>query len=186
MRLYNCVFFLTFVLTQTPALSAPSFDYKPPTIGVSPKDSVEEIPSQHPEFRDWSLRLGLLGGKVTEAKSYDQLYYYGLRYSFFRETLSTWDFEITTGGSNFMHISLGRKFYFPLESVTLPFYRFAVGDLIDSSENLGSLFNIKKIQGLAAIGLDDLFLWNQHLQCEVSLAYAIIGPQLEFSLGLAF
>lgn len=93
---------------------------------------------------------------------------------------------MTLGKESFVHLVLGKKFYFPLEQVTLPYYKFAVGDLVDSTDGLGAIFNIKKIQAIAAVGLDDLFRLDQHLQFEIGVGYAIIGPQFEMSLGVAF
>jgi hypothetical protein len=186
MRLCVPILFLTLVLSVPAAYSAPVIDHRPPKIEISPKDPTEEIASTRREFNDWSLRLGFLGGALKETNQAEQLYFYGLRYSFERETLQVWEFELNTGGDNFLHLSLGKKFYFPLEDVTLPYYKLGVGALINSSDNLASVFNIKKIQGMAAVGLDDLFSWDRRLQGEIGVAYALIGPQFEMSLGIAF
>ncbi len=186
MRLYISLIFLTFVLPGHRAHSAPGFEYKPAPIEVSPKIPTEEVASFRSGFRDWSLRLGSLMGAFNETSTSGQLYFYGLRYSFQRQTLSAWELEVVTGGNNFLHITVGKKFYFPLEEVTMPYYKLSLGDLIDSSENLGSVFNIKKIQAMASIGLDDLFLWDQKIQTELGAAYALVGPQFEVSIGLAF
>lgn len=187
MRLYASTFFLTLVLSAAAAFGAPTNETQPPTIELSPKERSEPIFSSrdHTE-RNWSVRLGFLGGALKETNQSEQLYYYGLRFDFLRETLSTWVIEFDTAKNNFLHISVGKKFYFPLESVTMPYYRLSVGDLIDSTDGLGAIFNPKKIQAIAAVGLDDMFKLNQRVQGELSLAYAIVGPQFEFSLGLAF
>jgi len=186
MRLYVNFLFLTLVLSGTAAISAPVIDHTPPSIEISPQDEVREIPSSRQDTHDWSLRLGFLGGALKESNQAEQLYFYGLRYSLQSETLRAWDLEITTGGNNFLHLVVAKKFYFPLETVTLPYYKFGIGDLVDSSENLASIFNFKKIQAMASVGLDDLFSWNQRLQGEIGVAYALVGPQFEASLGFAF
>lgn len=187
MRLYASTFFLTLVLNATAAFAAPVNDTQLPPIELSPKERSEPIyASVDKTERNWSVRFGFLGGALKETNQSEQLYFYGLRYDFMRETLSTWEFEFITAKNNFLHLSIGKKFYFPLEDVTLPYYRFSVGDLIDSTDGLGAILNPKKIQAVAAVGLDDLFSLNKRVQGEISLAYAIIGPQLEISLGLAF
>ncbi len=186
MRLSISLIFLTFVLIGQIARSAPAFEYRPAPVKVSLNEPTDDVLPFRNVSYDWALRLGTLSGAFSETSSTDQLYYYGLRYSFYRQSLSSWELEISTGGNNFLHITAGKKFYFPLEEVTLPYYKISVGDLVDSSENLASVFNIKKIQAIAAVGLDDLFLWNQRLQGELAIGYALVGPQYEVSIGFAF
>ncbi|MBC7370753.1 MAG: hypothetical protein H7326_04260 [Bdellovibrionaceae bacterium] len=177
---------MTLVLSAPAAWTAPVVDHSPAPIEMSPKEPASEIPSDRKESRDWSLRTGFLGGALNEVDKAEQLYFYGVRYTLLRETLRAWDLEITTARKNFLHLKVAKKFYFTLETVTLPYYKFGAGDLVDSSENLASIFNFKKIQATAAIGLDDLFSWDQRLQGEIAVSYAIIGPQFEMSLGFAF
>lgn len=187
MRLYASTLFLTLVLSAVAALAAPVNETQPPTIELSPKERSEPIyTSTDRTERNWSLRLGFLGGALTETNQAEQMNYYGLRFDIFRETLSTWEFELDRGKGNFLHLSVGKKFYFPLEPVTVPYYRLAVGDLIDSTDGLGAVFNPKKIQAIAAVGLDDMFKLDKRVQGELSVAYAIVGPQFEFSIGIAF
>lgn len=186
MRLCLKFLFLTLVLSAPAAWSAPVIDHSPTPIDINPKDANELIELSREDSRDFSLRLGFLGGALNEVNHSQQLYFYGLRYSILRETLRAWDLEIATGGNHFLHLKVARKFYFPLESVTLPYYKIGIGDLVDSSENLVSIFNFKKVQALAAVGLNDLFSWNRYLQGEIAIGYAVVGAQLEFSLGFAF
>jgi hypothetical protein len=186
MRLSILILFLTLVVSGLAANAAPIVDHEPTRIEMSPKDKSEPIYSSEKVERNWSLRLGYLAGAMKETNQSEQLYFYGLRYDFLKESLSTWQIEVRGGKDNFIHIIVGKKFYFPLEQVTLPYYRFGIGDLVDSTEGLGSVFNLKKIQALAAIGLDDLFKWNQRLQGELGVSYALIGPQFELSVGLTF
>lgn len=186
MRLYASIFFLTLVLSGLAAYSAPVIETQPPSIELSPKENSDPIFSSERTERNWSVRAGFIGGALKETNQSAQLYYYGLRYDFLREPLNTWEIEIATAKDNFIHLVVGKKFYFPLEDVTMPYYKFAVGDLIDSTDGLGSIFNIKKIQAMALVGLDDLFKLDQRLQGEVGVSYALIGPQFEMSLGFAF
>lgn len=187
MRLYASILFLTLVVSGLAASAAPVMDDQPAPIEISPKEKTEPIfsTSENTE-RNWSIRLGFLGGALKETNQAEQLYFYGLRYDFLSEPLNTWALEITTAKDNFIHIVVGKKFYFPLEEVTKPYYKLSVGDLVDSTDGLGSILNIKKFQAMAAVGLDDLFSWDQHLQGEVGVSYALIGPQFEMSLGFAF
>lgn len=187
MRLYASTLFLTLVLNASAAFPAPVMDNQPGPIQISPKDQNEPIFStvENTE-RNWSVRLGFLGGAFKETNQAEQLYFYGLRYDFLKEPLNTWSFELTTGKDNFLNLVVGKKFYFPLEEVTKPYYKFSVGDLVASTDGLGSIFNIKKLQAMAAVGLDDLFSWDQRLPGEIGVNYALIGPQFEVSLGFAF
>jgi len=187
MRLYASTFFLTLVLSGLAAFSAPVIDEQRPTIEISPKANIDPIyRSVDRTERNWSIRMGFLGGALKETNQAEQLYFYGIRYDFLREPLETWTFEITTAKDNFLHFVVGKKFYFPLEEVTLPYYKLSVGDLVDSTDGIGSIFNIKKIQAMTAVGMDDMFSWNRHLQGEIGVSYALIGPQFEISLGIAF
>jgi hypothetical protein len=187
MRVYVLILFLTLVLTHSVSHSAPTIDHTPLPIDVSPKNATDVYSFEEKDpAKDWSLRLGFLGGTINETHQAEQIYYYGLRYDFLRDPFSACEGEVTIGKNNFVHIVIGKKMYFTLEEVTLPYYKLALGDLIDSMEGLGSIFNIKKIQAIAAVGLDDLFKWNRHLQGEIGIGYAVIGPQLEISLGIAF
>ncbi len=187
MRLCASIFFLTFVLNGLAARAAPVLESQPPpSIELSPKEKSDPIFRSDRTERNWSVRAGFLGGALKETNQSAQLYFYGLRYDFLREPLNTWEIEITTAKDNFLHLVVGKKFYFPLESVTMPYYKLAVGDLIDSTDGLGSILNLKKIQAMALVGLDDLFILDQRLQGEIGVSYAVIGPQFEISLGFAF
>jgi len=187
MRLYASTLFLTLVLNTLAASAAPVKNTQPSAIEISPRQNSEPVfASIDKTERNWSIRFGFLGGALKETHQAEQVYYYGLRYDFLREPLSAWEFEGITGKDNFLRLALGKKFYFPLEEVTRPYYRFSVGDLIDSTDGLGAVLNPKKIQAIAAVGLDDMFKLNQRLQGELSVSYALIGPQLDISLGFAF
>jgi hypothetical protein len=187
MRLYASIFFLTLVVSGLAASAAPTYSNEPAAIELSPKEKSEPIfSSSEKTERNWSVRAGFLGGALKETNQSAQLYFYGLRYDFLREPLSTWEIEATTAKDNFVHLVAGKKFYFPFEDVAMPYYKFAVGDLIDSTDGLGSIFNLKKMQAMAMVGLDDLFQWDQRLQAEIGVSYALIGPQFEMSLGFAF
>lgn len=187
MRLSASIYFLTLVLIGAAVHAAPVTDNRPSAISISPKAPGEPIYSDYEHIeRNWSLRLGFLGGALSETKKSGQVYFYGLRRDFLQTTYSSWQVEVTTAVDNFMHLVIGKKFYFPLEDVTLPYYKFSAGQLISSTEGLGAIFNLKKTQAMAAIGLEDLFQWNKHLQAEIGVSYALVGPQLEFSFGWAF
>lgn len=186
MRLYVPFLFLTLVLNGFAANSAPVINHQPIPIEMSPKHKSEPIYGTTRVEQNWSFRLGYFGGAINEASQAEQMYLYGLRYDFFKESLSTWQGEVTLGENNFIHLVLGKKFYFPLETTTMPYYKFSVGNLIDSTDGIGAIFNFKKIQAMAAVGLDDLFHWDQKLQGEIGISYALVGPQFEFSLGFAF
>lgn len=135
---------------------------------------------------NWSLRATFFGGAVSETNASEQTYVYGLRGDFNKDTAGTWQGEVDVNSQNLMLVSVARKNYFLLERVAMPYYRLGVGEIMDSSEGIGSVINLKKIQALAAVGLDDLFLFSQRLQCEAGVGFADIGPQFEFSLGIAF
>lgn len=186
MRLYVSILFLTLVVTSSISFAAPVIDHRPTPLQISPQQDTQDIIFEPASDRSWSLRLGLLNGALKETLPAEQLYFYGLRYGFLKKPLQKWEIEISTGGTHFLHLVIGKKFYFPLEDVTLPYYKFSIGDLIHSNENLGAVLNIKKIQAIAAVGLDDLFQWDRRLQGELAVSYAWVGPQLEASLGLAF
>lgn len=187
MRLWSSIFFLTFVLIGSAGHPAPLVDDRPAAPSLSPKLSGEPVFSgERLVDRNWSFRLGFLGGSLSETNKSGQVYYYGLRWDFLRRPYHSWQIELTTAEDNFIHLVLAKKIYFPLEEVTRPYYKFGIGELISSTNGLGSIFNLKKTQALAAVGLDDLFLWNRRLQAEIGLGYAIVGPQLEASLGFAF
>lgn len=186
MRLSKLILFLTLVVSGRAANAAPTYDHQPGPIEMSPRVQSEAIYSSARTERDWSLRLGFLGGTLSETNKSAQIYLVGLRYDFLKDDLSTWQIEATFGKENFVHLVVGKKWSFPFEQVTKPYYKLAIGDLIESTDGLGSIFNIKKIQALAAVGLDDLFRWDQRLQGEVGIGYALVGPQLEISLGISF
>lgn len=186
MRLYKLILFLTLVVSGHAAKAAPTFEHQPDFIEMSPKGPSEPIYSSPRTERDWSLRLGFLGGTLSETNKAAQIYLVGLRYDFLKDDISTWQMEASVGKENFVHLVLGKKWAFPLEQVTKPYYKFAIGDLVESTDGLGSVFNFKKMQAIAAVGLDDLFHWDQRLQGEISLGYALVGPQLEMSLGISF
>ena len=187
MRLSYPILFLTLVLSGLAANAAPAIDRQPNPIEMSLKNQNEPIYHSERTERNWSARLSYFGGAVSEAKQSEQLYLFGLRYDFLRETLSAWEVEVLKGNDNFLQFVVGKKFYFPLETVTLPYYRLSVGNLVDSTDGgLGSVLNFKKIQAIAAVGLDDLFQWDERLQGEVAVGLALVGPQFEMSLGLAF
>ncbi|WP_413290212.1 hypothetical protein [Bdellovibrio sp. HCB337] len=186
MRLYVPILFLTLVLSGFAANAAPVIDHQPSPIDISPKNKSEPIYGSSQIERNWSFRLGFIGGALKETNQAEQMYIYGLRYDFLKSSLSTWQGEFMIGKDNFIHLVVGKKFYFPLETQTMPYYKFAVGDLIDSTDGIGSVLNLKKIQAMAAVGIDDMFHWNQRLQGEIGVSYALVGPQLEMSLGFAF
>lgn len=186
MRLYFPILFLTLVVSGLAANAAPIIDHQPDPIKISPKFQDEPIYSSERTERNWAARVGLLSGALSEARQSEQLYIYGFRYDFMKETLNTWQIEVMTGKGNFIHFVLGKKFYFQLETVTMPYYKFSMGNFIESTEGIGSVFNLKKIQAMAALGLDDIFRWNQRLQAEFGISYALVGPQFEVSLGVPF
>lgn len=186
MRLYVPLLFLTLVVSGLAANAAPVIDHDPDPIQLSPKGKEEAIYRTENTDKNWSVRVGYLSGAVSEARQAEQMTIYGVRFDFDKESLSTWQFEVMTGKDNFLHFVLGKKFYFPLETITMPYYKFSVGNMIDSTEGIGSVFNIKKVQAMAAVGLDDIFHWNQNLQGEVGASYALVGFQFEMSLGFAF
>lgn len=186
MRLYVPILFLTLVLSGFVSRAAPKADLNPSPLTLSPNDKSDFIYSQEHTERNWSLRVGILAGAISETQKAAQVSMYGFRYDFLKTSLTSWQMEVMLGKDNFLHLVLGKKFYFPLETQTMPYYKFSLGNLIESTEGLGSIFNLKKMQAMAAVGLDDLFHWNQRLQGELAVSYALIGPQLEFSLGIAF
>jgi hypothetical protein len=186
MRLSIPILFLTLVVSGLSANAAPAIDREPSPIQMSPKDKSEPIYSLAKPELNWSLRLGLLTGVLKEPKLVEQLYFYGLRYDFRREALNTWQIEVDGAKDNFIHIVLGKKLYFPLGQDRMPYYKISVGDLINSTDGLGAVFNLKKFQAMAAIGFDDILEWNRHLEGEIGVSYALIGPQLEVSFGFGF
>lgn len=186
MRLSIPILFLTLVVNGLLANAAPAINPGPSPIEMSPKDKSEPIYSTHREELDWSFRLGALGGTLREAQQTEPLYFYGFSYKFLKETTHAWQIEVSGAKDNFLHLVVGKKFFFALLQDSLPYYKLSVGDLIDSSEGLGSVLNLKKIQAMASIGLDDMLQWNQHLQGEIGVSYALIGPQIEVSLGFGF
>lgn len=186
MRLYFLLLFLTLVVNGPSTIAAPLVESPLNPIKISPSAPFEPIYSSEKVERNWSFRIGQLGGAISENRQGEQLHIYGLRYDFLKESLSTWQFEVMKGHENFLHLVVGKKFYFPLETVTMPYYKYGVGNLIDSTVGIGSVINFKKIQGMAAVGLDDIFLLNQRLQGEIGIGFALIGPQFEISLGFAF
>ncbi|HEY8272034.1 MAG TPA: hypothetical protein VIG33_14175 [Pseudobdellovibrionaceae bacterium] len=185
MRLSIPILFLTLVVNSIAANAAPTIHHEPRPIEISPKDKSEPLYSSDPKERYWSFRLGFLGGTLSEAQPTDPLFFYGLGYKFLNGSLSTWQMEVSGAKDNFLHLVVGKKFYFSFQD-TLPYYKFSAGDLIDSGGGLGSILNLKKIQAIAAIGLDDVLKWNQYLQAEIGVSYALIGTQLEISLGFGF
>jgi hypothetical protein len=138
------------------------------------------------ESFDRSLRLGILSGSFNETHEQKILQFVAFRFDFNKTSFETWQGEIKLGSGNFVHLTVGKKFPFMLEQIGAPYYKFAAGNLLDSSEGLGSIFNFKKFQGIAAIGLDDFFLFHHRLQMELAASVAIVGAQLETSLGFAF
>lgn len=135
---------------------------------------------------DASLRIGYFSGVINETRDQKRLSFIAARFDFNKRTFETWQAELKFGSENFLHATLGKKFPFLLEQIGAPYYRFAGGAILDSSEGLGSIFNFKKLQAIAAIGLDDFFLLNNRLQMELAVGAAMLGPQFEASLGFAF
>ncbi|MGZ3748656.1 MAG: hypothetical protein ACXWRE_14620 [Pseudobdellovibrionaceae bacterium] len=186
MRLSILILFLTLVVNGLAAKAAPIKDHQPDPIEISPKDINEPIYATETAEHNWSLRAGLLEGALRDVAQTEQLFFLGLSYNFLKEPLRAWQIGVSGAKDNFLHFSVGRKFYFSTPHDTRPYYKFGVGELIDSTEGLGSVLNLKKIQALAFFGWEDLLEWNQNLQLEMGVSYALIGPQLEVSLGFGF
>lgn len=186
MRLCFPILFLTLVLTGPLLQAAPKVELQLEPISLSPQKDNEPVYASERTERNWSLRTAFLGGATSEARRAERVILYGLRYDVVKKPLSAWQLEVMVGKDNFIHWVYGKKNYFPLETVTMPYYKFSLGEWMDSTEGLGSIVNIKKLQALAAVGLDDVFQWDQRLQLEIGAGLALIGPQLEVSLGLAF
>lgn len=147
---------------------------------------VEERRKSASKVFDTSFRLGIYSGIFDESRTQQIRQFAALRYDFNKTSSDTWQIEGKIGSKNFVHMMVGKKFPYLLEEVTAPYYRFAFGNLLDSTNGLGSIFNFKKFQAIAAIGLDDTFLFDHRLQLEIAVSAAIVGPQLEGSIGYAF
>jgi hypothetical protein len=190
MRLSIRFFLLTLVLQASAAVAAPIIRHEIEPIDTSPKLEQPKISAQPgsniiPNY-DTSFRVGIISGVFDESREQRIRQFAALRFDFNKKSFETWQAEIKIGTNNFIHANVGRKTPFVLEEVTAPYYRFAVGNLLDSSEGIGSILNFKKFQAIAAIGMDDLFLLNHRLQAEFSAGATLIGAQVECSLGYAF
>jgi hypothetical protein len=135
---------------------------------------------------NYSVRVGNLVGQFNEGSGPKSLQFAALRFDFAKRPYEAWQGELKVGSNKFVEVSIGKKFNFPLEPVTEPYYRFAIGDLVESTEGFGSILNFKKFRAVAAIGLDDAFLLSHRLQVEAAVGAAIIGNQVELSIGFAF
>jgi len=186
MRLYFPILFLTLVVSGLAANAAPMNDPQPNPIEMSPKQVGEPIYSTGRIERDWSARVGFLSGAISELNQTEQFPIYGLRYDVKKDIESAWQVEAMLGKGSFLHLVLAKKTYFPLERWMMPYYRYGVGDSVDFIDGLGSVLNIKCIQAVGAVGVDDILGWDQRLQAEMALSYALIGPQVEITLGFAF
>jgi hypothetical protein len=143
------------------------------------------FPAEREDF-DNALRAGIIVGNFAETGGKKNLQFAAYRRDFAKHPYEAWQAELKVGSSQFLELSAGKKFYFPLEPVTAPYYRFAVGDLVLSPEGIGSVLNIKKFRAIAAVGLDDAFFLAHRLQFEIAIGTAMIGSQAELSLGFAF
>lgn len=198
-----CVLLLFLTLVAKPAMS---WSAAPPPLwaATSPNDDDSQwrspaplsrtdggkvhrpyFPAEREDF-DNALRAGIIVGDFSETGGKKNLQFAAYRRDFAKHPYETWQAELKVGSSQFLELSVGKKFYFPLEPVTAPYYRFAVGDLVLSPEGIGSVLNIKKFRAIAAVGLDDVFFLAHRLQFEIGVGTAIIGNQAELSLGFAF
>ncbi len=192
MRLLNWIFLLTLVLPASQSLAAPVVTHEIEPITGSPKLDTNDMTlvkaghDQSAQIFDASLRVGIFSGVFDESQTKMIRQFVGLRYDFKKHFAETWQAELKLGNENFIHLMIGKKYWWVLEETTAPYYRFAAGNFLDSSNGLGSIFNFKKFQAIAAIGLDDAFLLNYRVQLELAAGFAIVGPQLEASIGFAF
>lgn len=156
---------------------------------LSPSEQAlqrEERKNQSSQEYDHSLRLGIIAGKFTEGTAQTSANFLAFRQDFNKQSFETWQGELKLGSGNLVQITVGKKFQFLLEPVTSPYYKFAAGNLLSSTEGIGSVFNFKKFQAIVAVGLDDLFLLSHRWQLEGAVSIAVIGVQAEVSLGFAF
>jgi hypothetical protein len=186
MRLYFPILFLTLVLSGLAANAAPTNDLQPNPIEMSPKQKGEDIFSVGRVERDWSARVGFLSGAISELNKTEQFPIFGVRYDLSKNFEGAWQVEAMLGKASFVHLVAAKKTYFPLERWMMPYFRYGVGDSVDFTDGLGSVLNIKCIQAVGAVGIDDIFEWEQRLQAEVALSYALIGLQFEVTFGYAF
>ncbi len=187
MRVFIFHLFLTLVVI-------PNFSWSAPDI----KDTMQPktLDSENLVIAPWEVKnktsgfsgyLGVTSGNFYEVDRNFTAAILGLRYVHEISFENNLDYDAQLlPQENMIGIYVGKRFFIQSISEMIPYYKVAFGTHIKSSEFIAGLFEIKRIQARASLGINNAFRTHEKMYAELGFAYAVVGIEAFALIGTNF
>lgn len=186
MRVSLFLLFLTFVVTSSQVLAAPStktqMESRPyegeddPLLSDKAYIALQEKPAEY----QLGTSLGYGGGHYLESDKYINSFFLKIHFSALRQGLPNWEYALEVNKENILGFFVGKRWYCCPEDRFLPYYRVSLGGYFDADDGLSNFAEIKRLRARAAFGV------GRKLFMEFGAGYAITGPDVFAQLGYNF